>query len=98
MTKLVTFEDLAEGAVFWGEEVVADLGAMVDYAPQYDPWPFHVDVDAAKQTSFGGLVASARTWVEIIVVLTSWCPRSSWAMRMSWPSASRCMPNEWRSV
>ena len=59
MTKLVTFEDLAEGAVFWGEEVVADVGAMVDYARQYDPWPFHVDADAAKQTSFGGLVASA---------------------------------------
>jgi acyl dehydratase len=59
MTKLVTFEDLAEGAVFWGEEVVADLGAMVDYARKYDPWPFHVDADAAKQTPFGGLVASA---------------------------------------
>jgi acyl dehydratase len=59
MTKLVTFEDLPEGAVFWAEEVVADAGAMVDYARQYDPWPFHVDADAAKQTSFGGLVASA---------------------------------------
>jgi acyl dehydratase len=59
MTKLVTFEDLAEGAVFWGEEVVADLGEMVDYARRYDPWPFHVDAEAAKETPFGGLVASA---------------------------------------
>jgi acyl dehydratase len=59
MTKLVTFEDLAEGAVFWGDEIVADEGAMVDYARQYDPWPFHVDAEAAKQTSFRGLVASA---------------------------------------
>jgi acyl dehydratase len=59
MTKLVTFEDLVEGAVFWGEEVVADTDAMLDYAKKYDPWPFHVDAEAAKQTSFGGLVASA---------------------------------------
>jgi acyl dehydratase len=59
MTKLVTFEDLVEGAVFWGEEVVADTDAMLDYAKKYDPWPFHVDAEAAKQTPFGGLVASA---------------------------------------
>ncbi len=59
MTKLVTFEDLAEGAVFWGGEIVADVEAMVDYAQKYDPWPFHVDAEAAKATSFGGLVASA---------------------------------------
>ena len=42
-----------------GEEIVADADAMVDYARQYDPRPFHVDADAAKKTSFGGLVASA---------------------------------------
>ena len=59
MTKLITFEDLDEGAVFWGEEVVADTDAMVDYAKKYDPWPFHLDAEAAKQTAFGGLVASA---------------------------------------
>jgi acyl dehydratase len=59
MPKLVTFEDLVEGAVFWGEEVVADADAMVAYAKKYDPWPFHIDAEAAKQTSFGGLVASA---------------------------------------
>lgn len=58
-SRLVTFEDLAEGAVFWGEEIVADADAMVDYARRYDPWPFHVDAEAAKETPFGGLVASA---------------------------------------
>jgi acyl dehydratase len=59
MPKFVTFEDLREGAVFWGDDVVADADAMVAYAKKYDPWPFHVDAEAAKQTSFGGLVASA---------------------------------------
>jgi acyl dehydratase len=59
MTKLVTFEDLVEGTVYWGEEVVADTDAMVDYAKKYDPWPLHMHAEAATQTSFGGLVASA---------------------------------------
>jgi acyl dehydratase len=59
VTNLVTFEDLAEGTVFWGDEVIADPEAMVEYARNYDPWPFHVDADAARLTSFGGLVASA---------------------------------------
>jgi acyl dehydratase len=59
MTKMITFEDLAEGAVFWGEEVVVDRVEMVEYARRYDPWPFHVDAEVARRTPFGGLVASA---------------------------------------
>jgi len=59
MTKLVTFEDLAEGAVFYGDEVVADMDDMLHYARPYDPWPFHVDAEAAKESPFGGLVASS---------------------------------------
>jgi acyl dehydratase len=42
-----------------GEEVVADADEMVAYAKKYDPWPFHLDAEAAKQSPFGGLVASA---------------------------------------
>jgi acyl dehydratase len=59
MPTLVTFDDLVEGSVFWGQEVIAEPDAMVAYAKKYDPWPFHVDPEAAKQTSFGGLIASA---------------------------------------
>jgi acyl dehydratase len=32
---------------------------MVSYAQKCDPWPFHVDAEAATAISFGGLVASA---------------------------------------
>jgi len=82
MTKLVTFEDLAEGAVFYGDEVVADMDDMLHYARQYDPWPFHVDAEAAKESPFGGLVASAG------YTFSLWCrsvhtiyrgPDSEWA-------------------
>ena len=59
MPTLLTFEDLVEGSVFWGQEVIADADAMVAYAKKYDPWPFHVDAEAAKHTSFGELIASA---------------------------------------
>jgi hypothetical protein len=38
MTKLVTFEDLVEGAVFWGEEVVADTDAMLDWPALATPF------------------------------------------------------------
>jgi acyl dehydratase len=59
MPRLITFEDLADGSVFWGPELAADADEMVADARKYDPWPFHVDAEAAKQTPFGGLIASA---------------------------------------
>jgi acyl dehydratase len=81
MARLIVFEDLAEGAVFWGTEVVADAQEMVAYARQYDPWPFHVDADAAKQTPFGGLIASAG------YTFSLWC--------QSFHSVSRTPDTEW---
>ena len=31
---------------------------ILDFARQWDPQPFHVDPEAAKETVFGGLIAS----------------------------------------
>ena len=31
---------------------------IIGFALQYDPQPFHIDVEAAKKTHFGGLIAS----------------------------------------
>ncbi len=56
--KTVYFEDLPEGATFWSNEIVVNKDEMLQYARQNDPWPFHVDEDAAKKTAFGALVAS----------------------------------------
>jgi acyl dehydratase len=46
-----------------GDEIVT-LGrtiteeAIIGFATQYDPQSFHIDVEAAKATSYGGLIAS----------------------------------------
>jgi acyl dehydratase len=52
------FEDLEVGATetTGSREVTAE--EIVSFAEQYDPQPFHVDVEAAAETPFGGLVAS----------------------------------------
>ena len=46
-----------------GEEI--ELGSylvsrdeLVDFARKYDPFPFHLDEEAARSTPFGGIVAS----------------------------------------
>lgn len=41
---------------FGGQPVQRD--AVLEFARQFDPQPFHVDEDAAKESLFGGLCAS----------------------------------------
>jgi acyl dehydratase len=53
------FEDLEEGTVFRGDECIADKNEMLDYARKNDPSPFHVDEEAARNSPYGGLIASA---------------------------------------
>jgi acyl dehydratase len=52
------FEDLEEGRVFQGDECIADREEMLDYARKNDPSPFHVDEEAARNSPYGGLIAS----------------------------------------
>ena len=53
-----TFEDFAAGQVYeLGSRTVTE-GELVDFARQWDPQPFHVDPVAAKDSVFGGLIAS----------------------------------------
>ena len=56
--KIIYFEDLSEGDVFWGDEVVAEPDEMMAYNRLNDPWPIHVDEAAAKASPFGGIIAS----------------------------------------
>ncbi len=56
--KIVYFEDLNEGDVFWGDEVTVDPEEMMDYNKKNDPWPIHVDEDKARCSPFGGIIAS----------------------------------------
>lgn len=39
-------------------EVTVDKGEVIAFAKAYDPQPFHTDEAAAKQSVFGGLIAS----------------------------------------
>ena len=53
-----TFEDFAAGQVYeLGSRTVTEE-EIVDFARQWDPQPFHVDPEAAKESVFGGLIAS----------------------------------------
>ncbi len=53
------FEDLVIGEEEWGIEEVAIEEEMIAYAVRYDPWPFHIDVEEARETPFGELIGSS---------------------------------------
>jgi acyl dehydratase len=52
------FEDFEAGQVYQlgSRRLVRD--EIVAFAAEYDPQPFHVDDDAARDSPFGGLIAS----------------------------------------
>ncbi len=53
------FEDFAPGQVFQlGSLPPITEDDLVSFARQWDPQPFHVDPDAAKETMWGGIIAS----------------------------------------
>ena len=52
------FEDFAPGQVYeLGSRTVSEE-EIVTFARQWDPQPFHVDPEAARDSVFGGLIAS----------------------------------------
>lgn len=55
---MLYFEDLAAGQVYGLGSVNIDETVMMEFARRFDPQPFHIDPDAAKDTPFGGLIAS----------------------------------------
>ena len=54
----VYFEDLEEGQIFWGDEVLVDPHEMLACNVRNDPWPIHVDKSAAEMSPYGGIIAS----------------------------------------
>lgn len=51
-------EDLTPGQRYGTASATVDLEQIQAFAAQFDPQPFHLDPEAAKQTLFGELVAS----------------------------------------
>jgi acyl dehydratase len=52
------YEDLATGRTFRTASIDVTAEEVASFAARYDPQPFHLDPEAAKQSVFGGLVAS----------------------------------------
>lgn len=54
----IYFEDFAPGRVFELGSVTVTEEAIIEFATQFDPQPFHIDPVGAEESSFGGLIAS----------------------------------------
>ena len=52
------FDDFAVGQTFGSGRRKIDKDAIKRFACEFDPQPFHLDEAAARDTMFGGLVAS----------------------------------------
>lgn len=52
------FEDFQPGQVYELGTAVLTADEIVRFARQFDPQPFHLDAEAAKDSAFGGLIAS----------------------------------------
>lgn len=58
MTALLYFEDLSVGQKFRSAFVEMTAESIISFARENDPQYFHLDAEAAKDSMFGGLVAS----------------------------------------
>ena len=52
------FECYIQGSVFEFGPLEVDENEVLEFARRYDPQPFHIDDEAAKQSSFEGIIAS----------------------------------------
>jgi acyl dehydratase len=58
MTDALYLEDFFVGRRFVSSTHALDEAQIKSFASQFDPQPFHLDSEAAKETFFGGLAAS----------------------------------------
>lgn len=52
------FDDFKAGDRFESPGMTVTEGQIIDFAMHFDPQVFHVDAEAAKDTPYGGLIAS----------------------------------------
>lgn len=58
MTTARYLDDFALGERFVSPGFTLTEAAIIDFASQYDPQAFHLDVNAAAESLYGGLIAS----------------------------------------
>jgi acyl dehydratase len=65
------FDDMVIGSAYELGRYTFTAEEIVAFAKAYDPQPFHIDAEAAKDTLFGGLIASgwhtAAIWMKLMV-------------------------------
>jgi acyl dehydratase len=54
----LTLDDLTVGLHFESRKHTVEVNEIKAFAARFDPQPFHLDEDAAKETLFGALAAS----------------------------------------
>ncbi|MFL6542162.1 MAG: MaoC family dehydratase [Chthoniobacterales bacterium] len=64
------FEDVQVGDRFGSQTYVVTEKAMIEFARDFDPQPFHLDRAAADASDFGALVASG--WFTAAVGMRLW--------------------------
>ena len=52
------FEDFSVGRTFESPSVAVTEADIVDFARRFDAQPFHLDAETARQSPYGGLIAS----------------------------------------
>ncbi len=52
------FDDFAIGERFVTRGVTLTESLIIGFAMTYDPQPFHINVEAAQESNYGGLIAS----------------------------------------
>ena len=52
------FDDFEVGERFVSPGITLTEGMILDFALLYDPQPFHIDLEAAKASPYGGLISS----------------------------------------
>ncbi|HYM01338.1 MAG TPA: MaoC family dehydratase, partial [Stellaceae bacterium] len=52
------FDDFAVGDRLTTRGVTLTESMIIDFGLTYDPQPFHIDVEAARQSNYGGLISS----------------------------------------
>ena len=65
------FEDYLAGSVYEFGAIGVDQGEIVDFARRFDPQVFHIDPESAKETIYGGLIASG--WHTVGLMMRLFC-------------------------
>ena len=90
----IYLDDLHVGAQFCSGSHALDAAQIIAFAQQFDPQPFHLDAEAAKETLFEGLAASGwHTAAITMKLLVSSLPLGSGIVgsggELDWPRPTR---------